>query len=69
MKRLVPLILLVLFGISACATVGSGPRIINTEVLDAESLRTETRRNHDNATYDAVLAVLRLRHATGDLAP
>ncbi|MHC4176814.1 MAG: TolC family protein, partial [Planctomycetota bacterium] len=41
---------------------------INTEVLDAETLRTETRRNHDNATYDAVLAVLRLRHATGELA-
>ena len=40
---------------------------ISTEVLDAESLRTETRRNHDNATYDAVLAVLRLRHATGEL--
>lgn len=41
---------------------------ISTEVLDAENLRTETRRNHDNATYDAVLAVLRLRHATGELA-
>jgi outer membrane protein len=42
---------------------------INTEVLDAEALRTETRRNHDNAAYDAVLAVLRLRHATGELVP
>ncbi len=41
---------------------------ISTEVLDAEALRTETYRNHDNASYDAVLAVLRLRHATGDLA-
>jgi len=40
---------------------------INTEVLDAQTLRTETYRNHDNATYDAVLAVLRLRHATGGL--
>lgn len=39
---------------------------INTEVLDAETLRTETYRNHRNATYDAVLAVFRLRHATGD---
>ena len=34
MKRLVPLVLLALFGISACATVANGPRIINTEVLD-----------------------------------
>ena len=41
---------------------------ISTEVLDAETLRVETRRNHDNATHDAVLAVLRLRHATGALA-
>ena len=41
---------------------------ISTEVLDAEALRTETYRNHDNASHDAVLAVLRLRHATGDLA-
>ncbi len=42
---------------------------ISTEVLDAEALRTETYRNHHHATYDAVLAVLRLRHATGELAP
>jgi outer membrane protein len=41
----------------------------NTEVLDAEKLRTEAYRNHDNATYDAVLAVLRLRHASGELRP
>ena len=41
----------------------------NTEVLDAETLRTETYRNHYNATYDAILAVLRLRHATGELGP
>ena len=39
----------------------------NTEVLDAERSRSESFRNHDNATYDAVLAVLRLRHATGGL--
>lgn len=40
---------------------------ISTEVLDAESLRTQTYRNHHNATYDAVLASIRLRHATGEL--
>jgi len=39
----------------------------NTEVLDAERSRTESSRNHDNARFDAVLAVLRLQHATGDL--
>ena len=39
----------------------------NTEVLDAVILRAETDRNHYNATYDAVLAVLRLRRAVGDL--
>jgi len=40
---------------------------ISTEVLDAEALRTRTYRNHYNATYDAVLATLRLHHATGRL--
>jgi len=40
---------------------------IHAEVLDAEKLRTQARRNHDHAVYDAVLAVLRLRHATGEL--
>ncbi len=40
---------------------------INTEVLDAERLLTEAYQNHDNARYDAVLAVLRLRYATGQL--
>ncbi|MBN1588478.1 MAG: TolC family protein [Pirellulales bacterium] len=40
---------------------------INTEVLDAESLRTQTYRNHSNAVYDSALAVLRLKHATGEL--
>jgi len=39
----------------------------NTEVLDAETLRTQAYRNHDTALYGAALAVLRLRHATGDL--
>jgi len=39
----------------------------NTEVLDAETLRTRAYRNHHHAAYDAVLAVLRLRHATGRL--
>jgi outer membrane protein len=39
----------------------------NTEVLDAETLRTQAYRNHDAALYGAVLAVLRLRHATGEL--
>lgn len=39
----------------------------NTEVLDAESRRTATRDNNDNAVYDAVLAGLRLRRAVGDL--
>ena len=39
----------------------------STEVLDAETLRTEAYRNHYQATYDAVLAVLRLQHATGEL--
>jgi outer membrane protein len=39
----------------------------NTEVLDAETLRTQAYRNHDTAMYEAVLAVLRLRHAIGEL--
>ena len=42
---------------------------ISTEVRDAEALRTQTLQNRDNAAYDAVLAVLRLRHALGELAP
>jgi outer membrane protein TolC len=40
---------------------------ISTEVLDAEKLRNQAFRNHETATYDAVLAVLRLRHAAGEL--
>jgi outer membrane protein len=39
----------------------------NTEVLDAETLRTQAYRNYHNALYGAVLAVFRLRHATGEL--
>jgi len=39
----------------------------NTEVLNAETLRTQAYRNHDTAMYGAVMAVLRLRHATGEL--
>jgi outer membrane protein TolC len=39
----------------------------NTEVLDAETLRTLAYRNHDNALYAAILAVFRLRHATGEI--
>ncbi len=39
----------------------------NTEVLDAEALRTQAYHNHHDAKYDAILAVFRLRHATGDL--
>ena len=40
---------------------------ISTEVLDAESLRAQAYRNHDHANYDAVLAALRVHHATGQL--
>jgi outer membrane protein TolC len=39
----------------------------NTEVLDAETLRTVTRSNHDNARYDAALARFRLARAVGVL--
>lgn len=37
----------------------------NTEVLDAEGLRTLSRSNYDNAQYDAALARYRLARATG----
>jgi outer membrane protein len=40
---------------------------INTEVLDAESLRTITLLNNSNAVYDAVLANLRLSRTIGEL--
>ncbi len=39
----------------------------NTEVLDAEGLRTLSRSNYDNAQYDAALARYRLARATGML--
>lgn len=39
----------------------------NTEVLDAETLRTISFVNYDKAGNDAVLAVIRLRYATGEL--
>jgi len=39
----------------------------NTEVLDAETLRTTAYRNHHHAAYDAVIAMMRLRRATGEL--
>jgi len=40
---------------------------ISTEVLDAESLRTQAYGNHCQATYDAALAWLELQYATGQL--
>jgi outer membrane protein TolC len=39
----------------------------NTEVLDAESLRTVSLSNLDTARYDASLAELTLAHAVGSL--
>jgi outer membrane protein TolC len=39
----------------------------HTQVLDAERLRTTTYTNHDNASYDNVLAGLRLRRTLGEL--
>jgi outer membrane protein TolC len=39
----------------------------NTEVLDAEALRTASRGNFDNARYDAALAQQRLARAIGRL--
>ena len=39
----------------------------NTEVLDAETLRTLSHSNYFNAVYDAVMAVFRLRRAAGTL--
>ena len=39
----------------------------NTEVLDAEGLRTLSRSNYDNAQYDAAFARYRLQRATGML--
>jgi len=39
----------------------------NIQVLDADRLRTESEANLANATYDAVLAELKLRRAVGGL--
>ncbi len=39
--------------------------IVNTEVLDAENLRVQAHNNHSEAIFDATLATLRLKHATG----
>jgi outer membrane protein TolC len=45
-------------------TAGVG---IATEVLDAETLRTRSYTNAALASYDRILALLRLRYAVGDL--
>ncbi|MHB8873539.1 MAG: TolC family protein [Myxococcaceae bacterium] len=42
-------------------------RAINTEVLDAETLRVQSYNNYYNAVYDAVQADIQLRHDVGDL--
>ena len=39
----------------------------NTEVLESETLRTRSHSNYFAALYDAELARLRLKRATGDL--
>lgn len=39
----------------------------NTEVLDAETLRTKSYSNYYNAVYDAVMAKTRLKYAVGEL--
>jgi outer membrane protein len=39
----------------------------HTEVLDAETLRTGSESNHAHALFDAALAGLRLKRATGEL--
>ncbi len=39
----------------------------NTEVLDAETLRTLSYNNYHNALYDAILSTLRLQRAVGTL--
>ncbi len=39
----------------------------NTEVLDAETLRTKSYSNYYNAVYDAVIAKIRLLYLVGDL--
>ena len=39
----------------------------NTEVLDAETLRSRSYTNYYNAIYDSVTASIRLKYAVGDL--
>ncbi len=39
----------------------------NTEVIDAENLRTRSQNNYANTMYDAVLARFRLKRAMGIL--
>lgn len=39
----------------------------NTEVLDAESMKTVSYVRYDTAIHDAALAILRLRYAVGEL--
>ena len=39
----------------------------NTEVLDAETLRSQSRRNLDDSRYDAIIAELALARAVGVL--
>jgi len=39
----------------------------NTDVLNAESLRINSRVNYENAYYDFGLAIMRLKRATGDI--
>ena len=40
---------------------------VNTEVLDAEALRTRSSANLANATYDLALTYLRLQRAIGTI--
>ena len=39
----------------------------NTEVLDAESLRTKSHVNYDNAFYSYILSIIKLKRAIGDI--
>ena len=39
----------------------------NTEVLDAETLRSLSRSNYDNADFDASLALYELARGVGQL--
>ncbi len=41
--------------------------ISNTALLDAETLRMQAHNNHDNAVYDATLALLQLKQVVGIL--